>query len=310
MDIDLCGPSIPYMTGLENKDVYMSDNGWLPIYADTEKRFAVMSIGFLLKNREDAVIWRGPKKTAMIRQFMKDVLWDDLDYLFIDTPPGTSDEHITVMECMKEVRCDGAVIVTTPQEVSIEDVRKELTFCRKTGITILGVIENMSGFVCPECMDCSKIFSSGGGASLAAMANVPHLGTLPIDPRIVPLAQNGQSVTEALPKSTSAPIFRRIVRLLTQSVSDPKPEWLLKPEPEPQPEEDMKSEPDDEHIETDAHEFESHSEPDMNQTVLESTKTQPEWKSEMELKTHEQSRPIGTDSLATSIVKSDDSQAQ
>lgn len=308
MDIDLCGPSIPYMTGLENKDVYQSDNGWLPIYADEEKRFAVMSIGFLLKNREDAVIWRGPKKTAMIRQFLKDVQWDELDYLFIDTPPGTSDEHITVMECMREVRCDGAVIVTTPQEVSIEDVRKELTFCRKTGITILGIIENMSGFVCPECMDCSKIFSSGGGASLAAMAKVPHLGTLPIDPRIVPLAQNGESVIKALPKSTSAPIFRRIVRLLTHSIADPRPEWLLKPEPEPQQEEDMKSEPDDEPIETDAHAFESHSEPDMQHKVAQSLR--PEWKSEMELKAYAQSsKPIDTDRLFSLNVKSADAEA-
>lgn len=221
------------MTGLENKDVYQSDNGWLPIYADADKRFAVMSIGFLLKNREDAVIWRGPKKTQMIKQFLNDVQWNDLDYLFIDTPPGTSDEHITVMECMKDVHCDGAVIVTTPQEISIEDVRKELTFCRKTGITILGVIENMSGFVCPQCMDCSKIFSSGGGRSLAKLANVPHLGTLPIDPRIIPLAQKGESVIKALPDSTSAPIFQNIVRMLSKSIDHPKPEWLLEPEVEP-----------------------------------------------------------------------------
>lgn len=104
-----------------------------------------MSIGFLLKNRNDAVIWRGPKKTAMIKQFLDDVYWQDLDYLIIDTPPGTSDEHISVMENLKTVKCDGAVIVTTPQEMAIEDVRKEITFCKKTGIPVLGIIENMSG---------------------------------------------------------------------------------------------------------------------------------------------------------------------
>lgn len=145
MDIDLCGPSVPYLMGLEGQDVHQCDEGWVPVYTDAEKKMGVMSIGFLLKDRSDAVIWRGPKKTAMIRQFLNDVHWGDLDYLIIDTPPGTSDEHITVMECMRGVKCDGAIIVTTPQEVALEDVRKEITFCKKTGIPILGVIENMSG---------------------------------------------------------------------------------------------------------------------------------------------------------------------
>lgn len=117
------------------------------------------------------------------------------------------------MECMKDVNCDGAVIVTTPQEVSLEDVRKEVTFCNKTGIKILGIIENMSGFICPECLDCSNIFSSGGGKSLAKLAKVPHLGTLPIDPRIN--TKNGKSVIDELPESTSAGVFKHIVQLLT-----------------------------------------------------------------------------------------------
>lgn len=120
----------------------------MPIYTDASKTLAVMSIGFLLKNRNDPIIWRGPKKTMMIKTFLNDVKWDDLDYLIIDTPPGTSDEHITVMECMRDVRCDGAIIVTTPQCVALDDVRKELTFCKKTGIRILGILENMSGYVC------------------------------------------------------------------------------------------------------------------------------------------------------------------
>lgn len=119
---------------------------WVPIYQDADKKLAVMSIGFLLKNRNDAVVWRGPKKTAMIKQFLSDVYWQNIDYLIIDTPPGTSDEHITVMENLKNtVKSDGAIIVTSPQELSIEDVRKEITFCRKTNIPILGIVENMSG---------------------------------------------------------------------------------------------------------------------------------------------------------------------
>jgi len=145
LDIDLCGPSVPYLLGLEGRDIFQCSEGWVPIYTDESQTLAVMSIGFLLKNREDPVIWRGPKKTMMIRQFLTDVRWDELDYLIIDTPPGTSDEHITVMECLKEVGCHGAIIVTTPQEVALDDVRKEITFCKKTGIKIMGIVENMSG---------------------------------------------------------------------------------------------------------------------------------------------------------------------
>lgn len=116
------------------------------------------------------------------------------------------------MECMRDVKCDGAVIVTTPQEVALEDVRKELTFCKKTGIKILGIVENMSGYVCPECLDCSNIFSSGGGLSLAKLAKVPHLGTLPIDPRVS--EKLGTSIITELPESTSAVIYQHIVEML------------------------------------------------------------------------------------------------
>lgn len=203
--------------GLEGKDIHQCDEGWVPVYHDTEKRLAVMSIGFLLKSRIDPVIWRGPKKTAMIRQFLTDVNWEDLDYLIIDTPPGTSDEHITVMECMQEVRCDGAIIVTTPQEVAIEDVRKEVTFCKKTGINILGIVENMSGFVCPNCAECSNIFSSGGGEALAELAKVPFLGTLPIDPRVGELAGTGKSCITELPGCTTSNVLQKIVEKLSKS---------------------------------------------------------------------------------------------
>ncbi|XP_040169723.1 cytosolic Fe-S cluster assembly factor NUBP2 homolog [Anopheles arabiensis] len=215
LDIDLCGPSVPYLLGLEDRDVHQCDEGWVPVYTSAEKRLAVMSIGFLLKNRSDAVIWRGPKKTAMIKQFLEDVNWDKLDYLIIDTPPGTSDEHITVMECLKTVRTEGAIIVTTPQEMALEDVRKEVTFCKKTGIPILGIVENMSGFVCPNCSECTNIFSSGGGHSLAELAKVPHLGTLPIDPRVGELAGTGKACVKELPDCTTSEVLRELVRTLT-----------------------------------------------------------------------------------------------
>ncbi|KAH8293970.1 hypothetical protein KR054_007061 [Drosophila jambulina] len=214
LDIDLCGPSVPYLLGLEGREIYMCDEGWVPIYTDESKTLAVMSIGFLLKNREDPVIWRGPKKTMMIKQFLTDVKWEAMDYLIIDTPPGTSDEHITVMECLREMQCNGAVIVTTPQEVALDDVRKEITFCKKTGIRIMGIIENMSGFVCPSCSCCTNIFSSNGGCELAKYAEVPHLGTLPIDPRVGVLAGTTASVLDELPDSPIAKVMREVVERL------------------------------------------------------------------------------------------------
>lgn len=138
LDIDLCGPSIPRMLGLHGHEVHQSEAGWCPVYTDQSQTLAVMSIGFLLNNQDDAVVWRGPKKNAMIKQFLTDVVWNDRDVLIIDTPPGTSDEHITVMEALKETGVtaviDGAVLVTTPQAVAVGDVRREATFCKKVNI--------------------------------------------------------------------------------------------------------------------------------------------------------------------------------
>ncbi|KAL2916354.1 cytosolic Fe-S cluster assembly factor cfd1 [Polyrhizophydium stewartii] len=189
LDIDLTGPSQPQMLGVAGKQVHQSSAGWVPVYTDDTKRLGVMSLGFLLPNKDDAVIWRGPKKTAMIKQFVADVAWGELDYLLIDTPPGTSDEHIAIAEQLKTHPPEGAVIVTTPQAVSLADVRKELSFCRKVGIPILGVIENMSGFVCPHCEECTELFSTGGGERLAAEQSLAFLGRVPIDPNLTTLME-------------------------------------------------------------------------------------------------------------------------
>lgn len=155
-----------------------------------------MSLGFLLRERGDAVVWRGPKKTAMIRQFLSDVLWGELDYLLIDTPPGTSDEHISLAETLLKNafpgQVSGAVVVTTPQAVATADVKKELNFCTKTGIHVIGVVENMSGFVCPNCSECTDIFSSGGGKLMADEFSVKFLGSVPIDPQFVMLVETGR----------------------------------------------------------------------------------------------------------------------
>lgn len=202
LDVDLTGPSMPRMFNIEDAKVTQAPGGWLPVpvhAANPEKgvgELRCMSLGFLLRGRGDAVVWRGPKKTAMIRQFLSDVLWGEMDYLLIDTPPGTSDEHISLAETLlKDARpgqVAGAVVVTTPQAVATADVRKELNFCVKTSIRVLGVIENMAGFVCPNCAECTDIFGKGGGQVMANDFNVKFLGRVPIDPQFVMLIETGR----------------------------------------------------------------------------------------------------------------------
>ena len=167
MDTDICGPSIPKMLGVEKGEVHESREGWNPVWAGDN--LCAMSIQFLLQNRDDAVIWKGAKKTGMIKDFLKKVKWDKMDYLLVDTPPGTTDEHLAVTSFLREAGIDGAVVVTTPQETALLDVRKELDFCRKAGIRVLGVVENMSGFVCGGCGHTNRVFraSTGGGRRLA-----------------------------------------------------------------------------------------------------------------------------------------------
>eukprot|EP01041_Mallomonas_annulata_P005087 gene5087-10180_t len=147
LDIDICGPSIPRMLGLLGEQVHQSATGWSPVYVTDN--LGVMSIGFMLPSNDDAIIWRGPRKNGLIKQFLSDVDWGELDYLIIDTPPGTSDEHISVVTYLKSAVIDGAIVITTPQEVSMDDVKKELNFCKKTSIPILGVVENMADISIP-----------------------------------------------------------------------------------------------------------------------------------------------------------------
>lgn len=201
LDVDICGPSIPHMLKLTGKDIHQCSEGWVPVYTDDTQQLAVVSIGFLLKNTNDAVVWRGPKKNAMIKQFITDVYWKDVEYLIIDTPPGTSDEHITTVESLQTLKPDGAIVVTTPQNVAIADVRRELTFCLKTQMPIIGIIENMSGYVCPNCSECSNIFSSGGGELLAKDSGVPFLGCVPFDPLLTQRLEKGETSFEESPST-------------------------------------------------------------------------------------------------------------
>nr|CCC48790.1 putative nucleotide binding protein [Trypanosoma vivax Y486] len=223
LDVDICGPSVPTICGLTGRDVLRTEKGWEPVSllkphdgaaegqvvenvspegggADVK----VMSIAFLLPSENDAVVWRGPKKDALIRQFISDVNWGPLDYLIVDTPPGTSDEHLTLCEVLKPHDPTGAVIVTTPQDVATDDVKKELSLCHKLGLRCLGIVENMSGFVCPHCAHCTDIFSTGGGRKLAEMYEVEFLGAIPIDPRLSLAEDNGQCfiTTSACPEGS------------------------------------------------------------------------------------------------------------
>ncbi|KAF8215988.1 cytosolic Fe-S cluster assembling factor CFD1 [Mycena galopus ATCC 62051] len=189
LDVDLTGPSIPRMLGLDGHGVHQSSDGWVPVYADgAAARLACMSVGFLLKKKGDSVVWRGPKKNGMIRQFLSDVRWGDLDYLVIDTPPGTSDEHLSLLEHMAPVHSRlSSVIVTTPQAVALMDAMKCLSFTRAVNLPVLGLIENMSGYVCPCCGEISNVFSTGGGEEMARREGLKFLGSLPVDTELVSL---------------------------------------------------------------------------------------------------------------------------
>ncbi|ESL09880.1 nucleotide-binding protein [Trypanosoma rangeli SC58] len=198
LDVDICGPSVPTICGVAGRDVYRDEKGWQPVSlvagdsTPSAGDLKVMSIAFLLQSDKDAVVWRGPKKDAMIRQFVTDVHWGRLDYLIVDTPPGTSDEHLTLCEILQPLNPAGAVIVTTPQDVATDDVKKELSFCHKMGIRCLGIVENMSGFVCPHCAHCTDVFSRGGGRKLAELYEVDFLGAVPIDPTLSLAEDKGQ----------------------------------------------------------------------------------------------------------------------
>ncbi|EON98925.1 putative protein nbp35 protein [Phaeoacremonium minimum UCRPA7] len=211
MDTDICGPSIPKMMGVEQETIHVSGTGWSPVWV--MDNLGVMSIQFMLPNRDDAIIWRGPKKNGLIKQFLKDVDWGDLDFLLVDTPPGTSDEHLSVNTFLRESGIDGAIMVTTPQEVSLLDVRKEIDFCRKAGIRVLGLVENMSGFVCPKCTHESQIFqaTTGGGRGLAEEMGIPFLGAVPLDPRIGMACDYGESFFDSYPDSPACRALKRVV---------------------------------------------------------------------------------------------------
>jgi ATP-binding protein involved in chromosome partitioning len=216
LDVDIHGPSIPTMLGLEAVPVQEVGGELLPVEMGGLK---VLSLGFFLRNPDDAVIWRGPMKMKAIQQFLKDVAWGDLDVLVVDSPPGTGDEPLSVCQLLGKV--DGAVVVTTPQKVAAVDVRKSISFCRQVGVPVLGVVENMSGFACPRCGEVTAVFRSGGGRRIAEDMGVPFLGSIPIDPKIAESCDEGRAYITSYADSPTAVIMRDIVARLSVAGATP-----------------------------------------------------------------------------------------
>lgn len=210
LDIDFHGPSIPTLLNLEGRQLQHDGESLIPV--ELSEGVKVISLGFLLKDPADAVIWRGPMKMGVIKQFLSEVKWGELDYLIMDFPPGTGDEPLSVAQLIPD--SDGAIIVTTPQNLSTIDVRKSINFCRKLNVPILGVIENMSGFVCPECKTVLDIFKTGGGEKMAHEMNVAFLGRIPIDPLIVEASDSGDPFVYHYSKTRVAQAFVRAVQPL------------------------------------------------------------------------------------------------
>jgi ATP-binding protein involved in chromosome partitioning len=215
LDIDIHGPSVPKLLHLESAPISNGENGMCPVIVDFQTgSIRVMSIGFLLRGKDDAVIWRGPRKYGLIKQFLKDVEWGTLDYLVVDSPPGTGDEPLAVAELIENA--DGAVVVTTPQDVSVQDVRRCVVFCREVNLPVIGIVENMSGYTCPKCGDHVSIFGEDGGRIMAEEMGVPYLGAIPIEPEIVKSGDSGIPIVQAHPHSKTATAFGRIVHMLLE----------------------------------------------------------------------------------------------
>ncbi len=218
LDVDIHGPDIPKMLGIEDERLVGGENGIIPVLYPPHLK--VMSMAFLLSDKDSPVIWRGPLKMKAIEQFIQDVSWGELDYLIMDLPPGTGDEPLSIAHLIPDA--DGAIIVTTPQDVALLDSRKAVNFVRAINLPIIGIVENMSGFRCPRCGEEIQLFKVGGGEKAAEELGVPFLGRVPIDPRIVESGDSGEPFVLDFAKSESAEAFREIVEKIELSVSKKK----------------------------------------------------------------------------------------
>lgn len=206
MDVDLHGPSVPRMLGLKGLLGVTANQDIIPHHYG--KNLKVVSIESLLQDQDSAVIWRGPIKHGVIKQFIADIEWGDLDFLVIDCPPGTGDEPLSIAHIIPEAH---AIIVTTPQEVALSDVRKSINFCRKVGIDILGIVENMAGLYCPHCGGFIPVFKTGGGDKTAQDMKIAFLGSLPLNPDVVEAGDLGEPILEKKPEDPFSKAIERVV---------------------------------------------------------------------------------------------------
>jgi ATP-binding protein involved in chromosome partitioning len=208
LDADIHGPSVPKLLGLTGQQVKVGPPGAFPVIGTLGMK--VVSIDFFLPEQKTPTIWRGPLKMTAIRQFLSEIVWGELDVLFIDLPPGTGDEPLSVAQLLPDI--DGVIIVTMPSELSQVVVKKAITFARRVGMPIIGVVENMSGFVCPTCGDKIDIFQSGGGKKMAEETGVTFLGSIPIDPKVGVDSDKGSPFVIEHADSPAAKAFVEIVK--------------------------------------------------------------------------------------------------
>jgi len=213
LDVDLHGPSIPRLMNIKG-GLDMPREGAVRPHRLSE-RLSIVSLEMVLGDKDTAVIWRGPLKISAIRQFISDIEWGDLDYLIVDSPPGTGDEPLTVAQTIPDAE---ALIVTTPQEISLADVRKSINFCKQVNLKITGVVENMSGFACPHCGKNIPIFGKGGGKEMAHQMDVPFLGEIPLDSQMVEMGDAGE--LDALAEMSDLEINKVYKEIVNRIVND------------------------------------------------------------------------------------------
>ena len=216
LDVDINCPNVPKMLGIEEEKLGGMENSIEPVMVS--ENLKVVSMAFLLENRDTPVIWRGPMKMQVIRQFLGEVEWGELDYLIVDLPPGTGDEPLSIAQLIKEN--SGAIIVTTPQDVALLDSRKAVNFARALKIPIIGILENMSGFKCPNCDKEINLFKVGGGKNAAVEMSVPFLGKIPIDGNIVETGDKGIPFVQQYSDSTSAKVFEEFVNNIKEFIGN------------------------------------------------------------------------------------------
>lgn len=214
LDADIHGPSVAKMLGFEGRQPMMDEQGIIPFSVNTN--LVAFSMASLLQNADTPVIWRGPLKMGVLKQFLAEINWGKLDYLVIDSPPGTGDEPLSVIQLIRNLT--GAVIVTTPQDIALLDSRKCVHFLRQLSVPILGILENMSGLTCPHCGKDIDLFKTGGGEKAAKELGLPFLGRIPLDPHIVESTDNGKPLVETYPESEPAKVLMNICKLIDERV--------------------------------------------------------------------------------------------